>query len=548
MRNRHERRKATAQRRTELKSATLDQHFEETLRRVRTEFERAGELHPTFECLTDRERFHVPAGWPGGGKAAACIVLKDCFRRRGVNQYVFTSEGWASKTPGLLPSDDPDRDESVQVLAVERNGPRRYASAEITRNGQTTQLGPWQVSSDVPKSWLAELLDEGYSDRSRKAEPPALGELSEPDLQALRSQHPKQASDFQDSFEIHSELSDLIDFELQKHPDVGSIDMLMALESVLLGIVKDMGSPTGFISEFARFIRDYPDQFSMFSAGSEQVPSMQHVRVCKTPLAQFNCEKREAGHSPSAIFGAFMNTYMDLGSQAIGALDLADRIEAWDPEHQAKLREAGLRSSFELDDDEGSVFIAITADRYPIGLMGRRNTDGDLFVSKLVNCPQADFATAVQEIKEMGMGLVLGSDAEELLGKMEQVTGTVLRADKKEEIWEFEDWGPDEWFEQAAAEMAFAMAMNVQYDPERSKLDGNVAGYRVRRAPRGLVLIPSDPDEEIFVAVKLVKSKKQAQILGWLRGSEGKVPQFYQQNCWIIPAEALHHIEKLPGK
>ena len=48
MRNRHERRKATAQRRTELKSATLDQHFEETLRRVRTEFERAGELHQSI--------------------------------------------------------------------------------------------------------------------------------------------------------------------------------------------------------------------------------------------------------------------------------------------------------------------------------------------------------------------------------------------------------------------------------------------------------------------------------------------------------------------
>ena len=200
MRNRHERRKATAQRRKELKSATLDQHFEETLRRVRTEFERTGELHPTFECLTDRERFHVPAGWPDGGKAAACIALKDCFRRRGVNQYVFTSEGWASKTPGLLPSDDPDRDKSVQVLAVERNGPRRYASAEITRNGQTTQLGPWQVSSDVPQSWLAELLDEGYSDRSRKAEPPALGELSNlisrPCAPSIRNKHP--------TFKIHS--------------------------------------------------------------------------------------------------------------------------------------------------------------------------------------------------------------------------------------------------------------------------------------------------------------------------------------------------------
>ena len=38
--NRHERRKATAKRRKESKTGTLDQHFEETLRRVRTEFER----------------------------------------------------------------------------------------------------------------------------------------------------------------------------------------------------------------------------------------------------------------------------------------------------------------------------------------------------------------------------------------------------------------------------------------------------------------------------------------------------------------------------
>jgi hypothetical protein len=141
-------------------------------------------------------------------------------------------------------------------------------------------------------------------------------------------------------------------------------------------------------------------------------------------LGQFDCEKRNAGHTPSAVFGAFMNMYMDPGSQAIGALELANRIEAWDPEHQAKLRQAGLRSSFELDDEEGSVFIALTADRYPMGLMGRRNTDGDLFVSKLVNCPQVDFDTAVQEIKEMGLGLILGSDAEELLCKMEQVTET----------------------------------------------------------------------------------------------------------------------------
>ena len=42
-----------------------------------------------------------------------------------------------------------------------------------------------------------------------------------------------------------------------------------------------------------------------------------------------------------------MNTYLYVGSQAIGALSLADRIEDRDPEQQAKLRQVGLRSSFE---------------------------------------------------------------------------------------------------------------------------------------------------------------------------------------------------------
>jgi len=54
---------------------------------------------------------------------------------------VFASEAWVGKTPGLLPADDPDRGESVQVIAVERNGPRRYAFAEITRNGEMARSG-----------------------------------------------------------------------------------------------------------------------------------------------------------------------------------------------------------------------------------------------------------------------------------------------------------------------------------------------------------------------------------------------------------------------
>jgi hypothetical protein len=127
---------------------------------------------------------------------------------------------------------------------------------------------------------------------------------------------------------------------------------------------------------------------------------------------------------------------------------------------------------------------------------------------------------------------------------------TALRAEEKRrgEIWEVEDWGADAWVEQTIAEMAFAKAMNVQYVPECTKLDGNVAGYRVRRAPIDLVLVPSDSDEDIFVAVRVERTQGAACLLGWLRGSEGKLPQFYQSNCWFIPPEALHDIEELPGK
>ena len=115
-----------------------------------------------------------------------------------------------------------------------------------------------------------------------------------------------------------------------------------------------------------------------------------------------------------------MNMYMRLGSQVIGAVNLADRVENWDPEHQAKLRQAGLRSSFELDDEEGHVFIALSADRYPIGVMGRRNAVGDLFVSRVVALPQGDLATAVDNIKQSGVELILGPEAKELLCKMER--------------------------------------------------------------------------------------------------------------------------------
>jgi hypothetical protein len=179
--------------------------------------------------------------------------------------------------------------------------------------------------------------------------------------------------------------------------------------------------------------------------------------------------------------------------------------------------------------------------------MGRRNAVGDLFVSRIVIFPHGDFATAVDEIKQSGVELIVGSEAKELLCKMEQAKGAV-QTDKTKEIWEVENWGEAEWAEQALAEVAFSKAMNVQCSLESDNLRGSVAGYRVRRAPNGLVLVPSDNDEDIFVAVKVEKAKGMACVEGWLRGSEGKLSQFYQNNCWVIPPDALHNMEELPGK
>jgi hypothetical protein len=426
MSNRHERRKAAAtSAKKSANAATLDLYLDETLRRVRAEFEHTGEIPARFECVTDCESFDFFLNWPEdrGAKAAACAVLRDSFRRRGVNRYVFATEGWVGKTAGIAPTDDPARGECALVIAVERNGSRNWARAEIARNGEVATLGPWEVNGDVPRSWLAELLEDGHSDRSPKAESPPLAKLSALDFQNLVDEDPGQAAEFLDSGEIHDQLGDLMADLVQNDAGDDPQAIFMALESVLRSIVKEMGLQNSF-GGFARCLRDHPDRFPMFSTVRDSLPSTEHYRSCKAVLRRFICEMREAGHTDSAILGAFINMYMRVGSQAIGSLNLAGRIEAWDPEHQVKLRQVGLRSSFELDDEEGIVFIALSADRYPIGVMGRRDAVGDLFVSRIIAFPEADFATAVNKIKQSGAVLILGSEAKEMLCKMEQVKGS----------------------------------------------------------------------------------------------------------------------------
>jgi hypothetical protein len=80
-----------------LKTATLDQHLDDVLGRIRVEFARTGKIHHVFECVTDGEIFHVPANWPDrSAKAAACAALRDSFRRRAVNGTCSPAKpGWA---------------------------------------------------------------------------------------------------------------------------------------------------------------------------------------------------------------------------------------------------------------------------------------------------------------------------------------------------------------------------------------------------------------------------------------------------------------------
>jgi hypothetical protein len=230
------------------------------------------------------------------------------------------------------------------------------------------------------------------------------------------------------SFEIYDQLGDLLEDQINAKSDPQGT--FVALESELRSMVQNSTSPKG-IAGIARFLKDHPDKFPMFPTGRSSMPSIEHVHRCKASLQRFIEEKRKAGCTDSALIGAFINMYMHLGSQIIGGLRLAERIEAWDPEHQAKLHQVGLRSSYELN-EEGQDFVALSADRFPLAVIGRRNAIGELFVSEIVGCPHDDFPTALDDLQQQGFELILGSEAKELLCKLEQV-GIAPRADKPKE-------------------------------------------------------------------------------------------------------------------
>jgi hypothetical protein len=237
--------------------------------------------------------------------------------------------------------------------------------------------------------------------------------------------------------------------------------------------------------------------------------------------------------------------------------------------------EEGLEYQFScrhIPDHEGEVFVAIAPELFPGKAILGRKWHGKFYFSQRVPVPAEEIINS-----PFGRNLITGPEAvhifrwieghEDIVKRWElecSIHHTRYAEQNKEEVdaakeWvdslnkqrihELQNWGPDEWTEQTMAEMGFAKAMNVHHLPSPDQLDGNVAGYRVRRAPNGLVLVNSDSPDDIFVAVKVVENDGSAcGVVGWLRGSEGKLPQFYQKNCWVVPLEVLHDMEELPGK
>ena len=118
------------------------------------------------------------------------------------------------------------------------------------------------MHGDVPRSWVLELLEEGYSDRSPKAEPPPVGKISMADFQDLWITIPSKQPHF-GTRRIYDQLGDLIADQMRKDANGDPIVLFMALELVLRSIMKDMGLVK--VGALARFLRDYPDKFPMFS-------------------------------------------------------------------------------------------------------------------------------------------------------------------------------------------------------------------------------------------------------------------------------------------
>jgi hypothetical protein len=241
----------------------LDQLFEDTKRRVRDHFEKTGEVPGAFLCVTeDHEAFAFEAPWSNPDeKAASFSVLRDAFRARGVVRYAFASEVWMSATKSGPPSEAPDREEGVEVLAVDRDGSRRGTMAKIARDNGTATLANWDKEDCPFKTWLMELVDPAASDVKPKVSGRVPQHVMESDADFDEAMERSQGGLAITATLIIEAFSDVMSSQVQ----MGALGMVaIGLCLALLIEAKGNEATAKMFKHAAEMLRSAPDKFPVF--------------------------------------------------------------------------------------------------------------------------------------------------------------------------------------------------------------------------------------------------------------------------------------------
>lgn len=103
--------------------------------------------------------------------------------------------------------------------------------------------------------------------------------------------------------------------------------------------------------------------------------------------------------------------------------------------------------------------------------------------------------------------------------------------------------------EGALGEAAVAKCLNVYWTGKGSLRDLDVGDFDVRTADahnKRLILHEDDPDDRVFWFVTGVND--EFKVHGWIRGCDGKKPEYWQdpntgRPAYFVPKEALHENE-----
>jgi hypothetical protein len=304
---------------------SLDDMFDNFKARVRKVFERHGSVGtPTFICIGENgDVFDVAAAWDGAEqKAAVYGALRDAFMKRRVIRYVFASEVWIG-TPGTSATDDPNRQEGVSVIIVDRNGARKHAVAAIVRNGvESPTLSGWE---DYPEQqgWLYELIDDAVSDAPPKEE----GHCIQRFVHA-RTEFDQLAADDPDLIAQTAEIPALVnrfwnvcgDLRLDSNNQVTTSSAILM---VMTGMIDEFGGPV-LLRSVAEIVRQSPDKLPMFgSVESPQQPTEAERRRVHNALWKEALRKDNASN---VMISAVVTILVRVGTDLMGSIRLAEML------------------------------------------------------------------------------------------------------------------------------------------------------------------------------------------------------------------------------